>query len=225
MVAVAADERLEIARHHLFEILPFGYARRAVPLVEAFVPHQETHFIAQIQQLLRAGVVRGADRVHAHVLHHLQLTAHRALVERHPQRAEIGMKVHALELHAPAVEMKTVVRGELRPADSVAVLPSADLHLVKLGIDDIPEDRVFNREFVDDHVRRYRGEILDAHERLFGGYFRCGYFNRSPHGAILRIFHRENDVAVDARPGIPAAVMAGGVDLDRKLVLFAESDF
>ena len=89
MVAVTADELLEVARHDLLEILTLDNAGRRVPLVEAFVPDDEAHLVTEIQELWVADVVRGADGVHAHVLHQLQLTPHRCPVEGHAQGTEV----------------------------------------------------------------------------------------------------------------------------------------
>ena len=63
----------------------------------------------------------------------------RAILQiRHAERPKVGMEVHALELHAPPVQVEAVVRGELGCAEAIAVLLAADRRLVELRICHIP---------------------------------------------------------------------------------------
>ena len=87
-----------------------GQRGRAVPFVERLIPDDEPHAVAQVEQLGRGRIVAGADGVHAHVLHDLELSLHGPDVERHAQRAQIVMQADAVQLHSPAVQMETVIR-------------------------------------------------------------------------------------------------------------------
>ena len=118
MVAVAADEVGVLLLAVFGDRDALGQRGRAVPFVEGLVPDHDAHAVAQVEQLGRGRVVAGADGVHPHVLHDLQFALHRAGVERHAQRAEVGMQADPVQLHAPAVEMETVVGRELERADA-----------------------------------------------------------------------------------------------------------
>ena len=91
--------------------------------------------------------VAGPDGVDAHVHHDLQLALCGPLVEGSPEGTQIVVQVHAVELDTPAVQVKTVIGGELEAAeteaDDLAVeqLPlAADLYPepVEVGMVDIP---------------------------------------------------------------------------------------
>ena len=114
MVPVALDERLQVPRHILLEVLVFPAPCRSVPLVEALVPHHDAHLVAEVQHLRRGTVVARAKRVRAHLLHQRQLAAHRRLVERHSQEPEVGVQIHSLELNTPSVQVKAVRRPVVR---------------------------------------------------------------------------------------------------------------
>ena len=95
MVAVAAYVVLQVLFDELLKRLVLA-SRRPVPLVEALVPDEEPHLVAEVEHLRGGRIVRCADGVHAHVLHDAELAAHRGLVERHAEDAEVGMEVRAL---------------------------------------------------------------------------------------------------------------------------------
>ncbi len=108
MVAVAPHKLGELCGDELFkrDVAP---RRCIVPLVEALVPYEQPHLVAEFKKLRRGGVVGGADGVHAHVDERLEFAAHRRAVERHTENAKVGMQTHSLELHTAAVQVKTVV--------------------------------------------------------------------------------------------------------------------
>ncbi len=122
------DRRMIAVAHHQAAQVPLGVllVRRLavdavglfVPLVEALVPHDEAHAVAQLEQLGRRRVVAGADGVDAHVAHDLELPLHGPRIERRAQRAVVVVQAHAVELHAPAVEMEAVVGREFECADA-----------------------------------------------------------------------------------------------------------
>ena len=154
VVAVAADELHELARHELLQrdvAAPAG----GVPLVERLVPDEEAHLVAEVQHLRRGRVVRHADRVRAHVAHDGELAARRVHVERHPERAEVAVQVDAVELHPLAVEEEAAVRveAELAEADPPhervreAVAREAQLERIELrSVLQLPELRIPNLE-------------------------------------------------------------------------------
>ena len=154
MVAVAAHEARELARDEVLQRLVAAPAR-LLPLVEALVPHEDAHLVAEVQDARRGAVVARAERVHAHVAHDGELAAHRVLVERHAERAEVGMQVDAVELHALAVEDEALVGVEAEFAESdaahervgEAVATHADLERVELrAVHELPELGIRHRE-------------------------------------------------------------------------------
>ena len=168
--------------------------------------------------------MRRPERVYAHVLHDFELAAHRALVEGHSERPEVGVQIDALQLHAASVQVEPVVRRELCGADSVSVSLPADLRLVQLRIRHVPENGALNLELVDDRVPAYGRHVLDAHLRALRRYLGSRDLDRAPYRAVLRIFDDELDVAVESCTRIPAAVVLRRVGLDEQLVLFAEPE-
>ena len=118
MVPVAADEVGVLLLAVFRDRDSLGQRGRAVPFVESLIPNHNTHPVAQVEQLGCGRVVAGADGVYPHVLHDLQFPLHRPGVEGHAQRAEVGMQADAVQLHAPAIQMETVVGSELKCADA-----------------------------------------------------------------------------------------------------------
>ena len=170
--------------------------------------------------------MRCPESVDAHVFHQLELAAHRALVERHAERPEVGMEVHALELHAAPVQVEAVVRGELGRTDAIAVLFAADRRLVELRVRDIPEDGTLYLELVDNRALAHRREVFDAHLCAFGRDLGRRDLDRAPDRAVLCVLDDELDVAVDASARVPAASPhLRRVGLNEKLVLLAELQF
>ena len=222
MVAVAAHELLQVARDVFLERVALRDARSPVPLVEALVPHEDSHLVAEVENLLRRRVVRRPERVYAHVLHDFELATHRALVERHAKRPEVGMEVHALELHAASVQVEPVVRRELGGADAVFVLLPADRRLVELRVRDIPENGTLDLELVDNRARAHWRKVFDAHLRALRRYLGSRDLDRPPYRAVFGIFDDKRDVAIQSRARVPAAVVLRRVGLDEQLVLLAE---
>ncbi len=116
---VAAHEPAQVAFHERLQRFVAAPAR-VVPLVEALVPHEEAHLVAEVQNFGRGRIVRGAQGVHAHVGHDLQLPAHRVLVERHAERTQVRMQVDAVELHTLTVQDEAFFRVEREGAEADA---------------------------------------------------------------------------------------------------------
>ena len=114
VAAVALRESDKVPRHVLLERLVIAPATVGVPLVERFVPNEDAHLVAKVEQFRRGRIVAGAERVRAHVLHDAQLPPRRRSVERHAEKSKVGMVVHALELHAPSVQVEAVRRPVVR---------------------------------------------------------------------------------------------------------------
>ena len=69
MVSVPADHRSQIFFRIVVEmhsVIVFVLPR--MPAVKGFIHHQESHFIAKIQELRSRGIVTGPDRIAAHFL-------------------------------------------------------------------------------------------------------------------------------------------------------------
>ena len=87
-----------------------------IPFVKGFQHHHEAHLVAQLHQLGGRHVVTGADGIAAHVLEHGQLVADGVLIDGRPQRTEVMMQAHALELAQFAIEEEALVGHELHRA-------------------------------------------------------------------------------------------------------------
>ena len=218
MIAIAADERLEGADDVVLELLVGTPPRRAIPLVEALVPHEDAHLVAEVEELGRGAVVRGAERVDAHVLEDLELATRGGTVERHAERTEVRVVADALQLHAASVQVQSV-RRQLDRADAVAELLSAQFARVEVRIVDIPETRLSDLE-IPLVVRAVEVLPGDGDERLLGGDGRRTDEDGRRVG-ILGTVHGEADVAVDACAWVPAALVVArvGRDLDNVLAL------
>ena len=96
------------------------------PHVKALVHHQHAHTVAQLQRPGGGRVVGGAQRVGAHALHQPQLPGERLSVEGRPQRAQVVVQAHALQLHVLPVQKEAAVRVE-------AGLAQADRHRLALA--------------------------------------------------------------------------------------------
>ena len=147
MVAVAAHELRELARDEILERLVAAPAR-LLPLVEALVPHEDAHLVAEVEQTRRGAVVACAQRVRAHIAHDGELAAHRILVKRHAEWPEVGVQINAVELHALAVEDEALVRveAELAQADAAherigeTLAAHGDLERIELrAVHELPE--------------------------------------------------------------------------------------
>ena len=212
VVAVAADERLQVAADILLEI---GRAarHRIVPLVEALVPDDEAHPVAEVEELRRRCVVRGADRVNAHVLQNAQLAFRRRLVEDHAERTEVRMQAHALQLQATSVQPESVVCRELHRADAVGEFLPQRLKLVELGLLHAPKPRLLDdKGRVGRSVQRRDIGHVHRRAREVGG--RLGDdLHRAGDHVVLRLHHKMH-APVDSRTGIPAGEELRGVGGD-----------
>ena len=83
---------------------------RPLPHVESFVVHQDTHFVAKIQQPGRRRIVGGPQRVHAHLLHQGQLPPGGFFVECRAKGPQIVVQAHAFQLHNPSVQQESLIR-------------------------------------------------------------------------------------------------------------------
>jgi len=79
---------------------------------------EEAHAVAEIEELGRGGIVRGADGGDAHFLENLELAFGGAGVERRAEGAEVVVLRDAVERNAFAVEEETTIGRELDAADA-----------------------------------------------------------------------------------------------------------
>ena len=97
----------------LIEVLVVSELDLAVcPLVERLVHHQEAQPIAQIEELGRGRVVRGADRVDAHFLEQFQTARPHGFGHGGSDRAAGVVQVYPQHLHPLAVEQESAIRVE-----------------------------------------------------------------------------------------------------------------
>jgi len=101
------------------EVVPMGadLALGHLPLVKGLVHDQESHAVAQVQELRGRGVVRGTYGVAPHVPEDLQAPLPHPLRHGRTHAARVVVQAHAVELHGPAVEQEAPVRVEDRLAD------------------------------------------------------------------------------------------------------------
>ena len=152
----------------------------------------------------------GANRVHAHLAHDLELPLHRPREERRAERAVVVVQADALELHSPAVEMEAVVRRELERANAERVRllvdhAAAHAHVRRGGVQlralDVPQLRIGDLERLVEPVRLHRREfgtrLAGRHFLALGiadhdrhGHFRLRVelvFDRRPHPHVGRV--------------------------------------
>src|SRR5882757_7220146 len=89
-----------------------------IPLVEALVPDNDPHSIAQVEQFRRWRIMASANRIDAHIAHDLELPFHRPRIESGAKCSEIMMQIDAVQLQAPAVQVESVVSREFTSADA-----------------------------------------------------------------------------------------------------------
>ena len=89
-----------------------------VPAVEGLVHHEQAEAVGDIEKLGRGRVVRRAERVHAHVLEHLEPLLDGAVVHRGAQCARGRLVAGAVQLHALTVQREAVVRVEREGANA-----------------------------------------------------------------------------------------------------------
>ncbi len=119
MIAIAHHQVANLFLAVRFQWRPAFYAvGLIVPFVKSLVPNDESHPVAQIQQLRRRRIVTGADGIYSHLAHDFQLPLHGTGVKRRPERPVIVVQIHAVKLHTPAVKIKTVVGREPERADA-----------------------------------------------------------------------------------------------------------
>src|SRR5262249_26813017 len=101
--------------------------------------NEDTHAVCELEQFRCGWVVRGAYRVGAHLLHHLELALRRAIVEGRTERAEIVMQVHALKRDPFAVDDDAAIGIEAHGADAETGFLAIDnlLPLRKCGDGDV----------------------------------------------------------------------------------------
>ena len=122
MVAVAMDEVGHVPLVPFVEVVavPVGadLCFRHLPLVEGLVHDQESHAVAQVQKLLRVGIVAGAYGVTAHLSQQFEAPLPDPLGHRRPHAAGVVVQAHAVQLHLLAVQQEALVGVENRFADA-----------------------------------------------------------------------------------------------------------
>ena len=109
MVAVAADQGHEVLfRPFVEEFRITVLLLRDRPGICKFIHYQETHPVAQVQELRRRGIVGGTDGVAAHVLEHLEAAHPGVVVPDGAERARVVVQAHALQENLVLVEVETV---------------------------------------------------------------------------------------------------------------------
>ena len=110
MVPVAANEVGDVTLGPLVEVLVVALRHLADgPLVEGLRHDQEAHPVAQVEELGRGRIVRGADGVGAHRLQHLEPALPDPLRHGRAEPAGIVMQVDAPHLDPPAVQQEAAV--------------------------------------------------------------------------------------------------------------------
>ncbi len=110
MIAVATDQRPQV------RFVPVGIEQMVViggftgdPAVESFVHDQETHLIAQVQQLGCRRVMAGADGVHPEFTKNLQLPLQGPAIDGRAQGTQVVMIANAVQFDVPAIQKETAV--------------------------------------------------------------------------------------------------------------------
>ena len=88
------------------------------PHVKRLVHDHQAHFIGQLHQLRRRGIVTGANGIAAHLLEHFELPLQGAEIQCRTQRPQIMMIAHAVDGDVLAVDEEPLVGIELRRLDA-----------------------------------------------------------------------------------------------------------
>src|SRR5690606_10667261 len=123
------------------------------PDVEGLVDDEDAHAVTEIEQFRSGRVVAGAQGIEAHFLEEFELAFGRAGIEGGTEGAEIVVIAAAVGWDAPAIEVKSIVGGELDGTnaegsfvgiDEAAVRGHVGAREVHRGILDVPEARIGN---------------------------------------------------------------------------------
>ena len=115
VVAVAFDEIFEVA------LVPFVEVGGVVELGFAFAPnvgeighYDESHLVAEVEQLGGGCVVRGADAVAAHCFQHLKLPLDGAFVNGGAKAAKVVVVAHSADFQWFAVQNESLLAVEFK---------------------------------------------------------------------------------------------------------------
>ena len=106
VIAIATDHGDDVALGPLVEVAAVGVSNRGLgdsPLVDELVHHQETHPVAQVQELGRGRIVRSPYGIAAHLFQDAQAPFPYALGHRGPHRSGFVVQADAIQLDALAV--------------------------------------------------------------------------------------------------------------------------
>ena len=200
MAAVAPNELRQVPHVPLrpeIRVVSFGQ----LPHVECLVHHHHAHLVAEVEQSRRGRIVRGADRVAAHLLQQRQLSPRDVPVEGRADRPQVVVHAHAPHLAMDAVQEEAPCGIKLRHADAVAELLPEELELVQRRVLWRPEPRILHRER---EVRRAASPV-ERHRDACGRLRRLQCADKER--VRLHMVRRANThrhVAEDARPRVPA---------------------
>ena len=211
-----------------------------LPHIEGLVHHQNAHFIAQIHHLPRRRIVGGAQRVHAHGQHGLQLTPRCLHMESRPQCAQVVVQAHAVQLNMLPVEEQALVgiipQGLEAHVLPDGLLPQPGLQLIAIGRLAAPQQRCLHLHFRITaagfgHQRTIRriqvmhrlclalahDLCLHTHRPAFT--FMGGGHIHAIQRHMLLFQHVQRHITVNARAGVPAAVGTLVADMHRHFVI------
>ena len=222
MVAVALHLVGQVALVPFVEVVGIVVlSLAAAPHVEELVLHQQSHAVAQRQQLGRRRIVRCSDGVHTHLLHDLQLTLDGAAVHHGSERTRIMVQAYAVYLHGRVVEEESfggVIAqiaesgGGLHAVQHLPFLLNLRVNRVQVGTVHTPQFRIvecqsllavarlpflqYKRRPVPGHdtaVRSYQHGYYTQHCRFLA---RVGHGGGQFHlGALLRYVERNHVLA------------------------------
>ena len=93
----------------------------AQPHVKGLVDHHNAQLVRQLHHGGGGHVVRGAQGVHAHVLHDFQLPPGGGAVEGRAQAAQVVMQAHAVEHQTPVIQEQSLIRENLHRAEATGL--------------------------------------------------------------------------------------------------------
>ena len=119
MTVITQQHTHQVILPPLVEVL--GIIAR-LPFVEGLIDDQETHTVAEIEELRGRRIVTAADGVDAELLEDLQLALHRPQRQGGTKRGVILMDAEALDFQRLAVEKEPPVGGKFGGPDAKRAL-------------------------------------------------------------------------------------------------------
>ena len=120
------------------------------PHIKGFAVNEKSHLVAELHKLSCRHIVRCTDSIHAHLLHHTELTCKRCGIHSGAESAKVVVHADTVHFDHPAVKDKssvdrefsrTVAESLVHTVKKLVAAVKADFQRVKHRVVDIPQLR------------------------------------------------------------------------------------